>query len=219
MKHAGFVALLRDWRSAGRYDGRVPTASAHSSLTPPRRLWVLVWLLPLLWGTVSYFSLGEPGDEYALFAVSSVAGIWIFAIVEDNGTPRELYPWVLGTGALTIGLLGLLLDLLRVRVRWWLGLWVVVALAFFGTTLANYPSYQRAIAKNGSLGAYIYFSLNAGLTATTLIMLPAAALAAMFRRRPKAGCCRACGYNLTGNTSGICPECGSAACTEPPPPG
>lgn len=24
-------------------------------------------------------------------------------------------------------------------------------------------------------------------------------------------CCRACGYDLTGNLSGRCPECGSAA--------
>ena len=23
------------------------------------------------------------------------------------------------------------------------------------------------------------------------------------------GCCSACGYNLTGNTSGVCPECGT----------
>ena len=31
------------------------------------------------------------------------------------------------------------------------------------------------------------------------------------RRRPrKPGTCHACGYNLTGNTSGVCPECGTA---------
>ena len=28
------------------------------------------------------------------------------------------------------------------------------------------------------------------------------------RRYPK-GHCRSCGYNLTGNTSGVCPECGT----------
>lgn len=27
-------------------------------------------------------------------------------------------------------------------------------------------------------------------------------------RRPPPGHCQACGYNLTGNTSGVCPECG-----------
>jgi hypothetical protein len=29
------------------------------------------------------------------------------------------------------------------------------------------------------------------------------------RFRPKSGHCRTCNYNLTGNTSGICPECGT----------
>lgn len=30
------------------------------------------------------------------------------------------------------------------------------------------------------------------------------------RRRPN-GCCRKCGYDLRGNASGVCPECGAAA--------
>jgi hypothetical protein len=35
---------------------------------------------------------------------------------------------------------------------------------------------------------------------------------AMRRRRLRsAGLCLACGYNLTGNTSGVCPECGKPA--------
>ena len=29
------------------------------------------------------------------------------------------------------------------------------------------------------------------------------------RSKPRAGYCAACGYNLTGNTTGVCPECGS----------
>ncbi|HEY3241813.1 MAG TPA: hypothetical protein VGM03_00550 [Phycisphaerae bacterium] len=28
-------------------------------------------------------------------------------------------------------------------------------------------------------------------------------------RRPKPGHCQRCGYDLTGNTSGVCPECGT----------
>ena len=36
------------------------------------------------------------------------------------------------------------------------------------------------------------------------------------RRRPKPGHCRRCGYNLTGNTSGICPECGEPTATRAP---
>jgi len=29
------------------------------------------------------------------------------------------------------------------------------------------------------------------------------------RKRPQPGHCAQCGYNLTGNVSGICPECGT----------
>ena len=29
------------------------------------------------------------------------------------------------------------------------------------------------------------------------------------RRRMRTGLCQSCGYNLTGNTSGVCPECGT----------
>lgn len=36
-----------------------------------------------------------------------------------------------------------------------------------------------------------------------------AALAHRRARRPKPGTCEKCSYNLTGNTSGVCPECGT----------
>ena len=32
------------------------------------------------------------------------------------------------------------------------------------------------------------------------------------RRRIRPGHCPGCGYDLTGNTSGVCPECGDKAC-------
>jgi hypothetical protein len=48
--------------------------------------------------------------------------------------------------------------------------------------------------------------------AVILISLPL-----FFRRRSHRAdaCCVSCGYNLTGNTSGVCPECGTAV-TSPP---
>jgi hypothetical protein len=36
------------------------------------------------------------------------------------------------------------------------------------------------------------------------------------RRRRLRGCCRRCGYDLTGNVSGRCPECGTAIHAEAP---
>jgi hypothetical protein len=42
-----------------------------------------------------------------------------------------------------------------------------------------------------------------------LIAIPTTILWYRDRRRPK-GCCQGCGYDLTGNLSGICPECGVA---------
>jgi hypothetical protein len=63
--------------------------------------------------------------------------------------------------------------------------------------------------------------------ATLLLAIPAFFLAgatwkSLLRSLPPSnpGLCETCGYNLTGNISGICPECGAAvvrsAATEPP---
>lgn len=43
------------------------------------------------------------------------------------------------------------------------------------------------------------------------ILVAAPTLALWYRdRRPPPGHCQSCGYDLTGNTSGRCPECGEA---------
>jgi hypothetical protein len=41
-----------------------------------------------------------------------------------------------------------------------------------------------------------------------VIAIPTAFLWVRDRRRFPRGHCQACGYNLTGNVSGVCPECG-----------
>lgn len=43
-----------------------------------------------------------------------------------------------------------------------------------------------------------------------LVAVPTAYLFWHDRRHPTSGHCRNCGYNLTANTSGVCPECGTA---------
>jgi hypothetical protein len=42
-----------------------------------------------------------------------------------------------------------------------------------------------------------------------LAVLPACWTFLRLRRRRRLGCCPVCDYNLTGNTSGVCPECGT----------
>lgn len=52
------------------------------------------------------------------------------------------------------------------------------------------------------------------LSVVTLLLAawPLCAFANRFRRRPDdAGHCSGCGYDLTGNVSGVCPECGRTA--------
>ena len=41
-----------------------------------------------------------------------------------------------------------------------------------------------------------------------LVAIPTAVLCWRDRHRPPPGHCQRCGYNLTGNVSGRCPECG-----------
>ena len=41
-----------------------------------------------------------------------------------------------------------------------------------------------------------------------LLALPTALLFWLDRRKPRPGFCATCGYDLTGNVSGVCPECG-----------
>jgi len=47
------------------------------------------------------------------------------------------------------------------------------------------------------------------LPAVFLIWFSPAILRWFRGRKPLPGHCRSCGYDLTGNTSGVCPECGS----------
>jgi hypothetical protein len=52
-----------------------------------------------------------------------------------------------------------------------------------------------------------------------LVAAPTAFLWWRDRRRIPPGHCRKCGYDLTGNVSGVCPECGEKAVTPSPPEG
>jgi hypothetical protein len=77
------------------------------------------------------------------------------------------------------------------------------------------PSVLR---KHSVLGCYLHCAISPNIEFTVhcpfwLAALPTAVctfvLWPQFRWRSKPGHCPTCHYNLTGNTSGICPECGT----------
>ncbi len=63
-------------------------------------------------------------------------------------------------------------------------------------------------------GGYRYPGLSGAVVPIWMLLLPAALVTAWLcrtDRRPKTGCAK-CGYNQTGNVSGVCPECGETIC-------
>jgi hypothetical protein len=54
-------------------------------------------------------------------------------------------------------------------------------------------------------GVWVHWSLWQPLVVLAVISV---LLFRLDRRRPKPGHCKSCGYNLTGNVSGVCSECG-----------
>jgi hypothetical protein len=57
------------------------------------------------------------------------------------------------------------------------------------------------------LGCLLGWNLPFVVAVAVVVMLP--------RRYRKPGHCTRCGYNLTGNVSGVCPECGLAIALKP----
>jgi hypothetical protein len=179
-------------------------------LDRPRRRWFFRIILPLVFALFAYGGYRNPGDEYGLCGVGAIAGFWFIMLFGDHGSIEQIVTRAIIVGVITMFALGWLLDALRVRRRWCLPLWLVTAATICYTSIASYPSYDRAMSKNGSIWSYLFFSANFGLLISVLF---AAAVAAPWRfvqwwRRPRPGCCQGCGYDLTGNVSGRCPECG-----------
>ena len=63
----------------------------------------------------------------------------------------------------------------------------------------------RQVARNWAVFAFL----------SAMLLVPGRMRLARQHRRTKAGLCTRCGYNLTGNTSGICPECGTPVAKAP----
>jgi hypothetical protein len=69
-----------------------------------------------------------------------------------------------------------------------------------------WPQY---FSHNGTLTHRSVLQFPMGVVGLPLLLLSGLIGWRQWKHRPKAGHCPACRYNLTGNTSGRCPECGS----------
>jgi len=83
----------------------------------------------------------------------------------------------------------------------------MLMLAGVGLALVAYVAYElEQFYPSGTRNAW-NFTMPLWLIVIAFCVLGAMMMAAATRRRPP-GCCVQCGYDLTGNESGRCPECG-----------
>ena len=130
------------------------------------------WLLAVIWAAISWFSFYHPGDEYGVWAMGSLPGLWMVFLRANQGDIHEFLLPVLGAGAVTILFLGLILDLLRVSRRWFFVSWPCVAVGLFigVLALADRP-LQRASTPTEGLLLYSLGAINVGLWLTIIITL------------------------------------------------
>jgi hypothetical protein len=123
--------------------------------------------LPAIWLSATLVSWKYPGDEYLMFVViSGLPGVWLGPLFGPLRLPDAL-PVLLAAGLMTLMLLGWLMDGLRVRRALWLSLLIVGVPAL--VLYAVYPDYQRAMAKNGSLLAYVSAGTNLSLYVASIV--------------------------------------------------
>lgn len=87
--------------------------------------------------------------------------------------------------------------------------WVIVGIC--GGLKAAVPSYGYFTHINGYYPSYIAplrFVTSLGII-VALIAIPVSMLLYPLPGAPRPNHCSHCGYNLTGNVSGVCPECGA----------
>lgn len=133
--------------------------------------WFYLLGVPLGWAGVSLLHFRWPGDEYAMWAISSMAGVWVLLFAPNVGDIHQW--WVRGAvalvGFLVMGGAGWLVYWLKVRVRIWLAVWLSSVVGWLGFMLMQYPSIERALAKNGSWAAYLCTAILMAVNSATIL--------------------------------------------------
>lgn len=131
--------------------------------------WIYVAAFPAAWFVAARYSIHHPGDEYAMAVVGLVPLCgWAAHLIGHHGEPMKGIAIFSLAGLVPAAMYGWAMD--RARVKWWVFL-SLVTIGIVGLTvleLSQYPSYQRAMSKNGSLTAYT--------SAAALLTLPLAAI-------------------------------------------
>lgn len=136
--------------------------------------------------------------------------------------PRPRRTWVsrlaIASGVLATLALTALWGVSYALMIGWQGKSISVAVAFGRLRIWRWsPNYPSGLIADGASATM------AGWFLPQIVVLPIWLFALLFlvltihlirrsRRRFPAGCCAKCGYDLTGNMSGVCPECGAAVC-------
>ena len=103
---------------------------------------------------------------------------------------------------------------------WWYGQWVVARTQTHDIRLlSNHGGFAlQRVGPPGPTGVRIayhaLFSMHYSAVVIMLLAVPTARTVVrrlLASRRRRAGVCETCGYDLRGNVSGVCPECGKEA--------
>lgn len=131
---------------------------------PSRSRWFYRFTIPWIWLAVALVSWRYPGDEYAMFGVANgLPSAWISVWLGISGEPDDVIPIMIACSLFSMVLISWAMD--RLRLPWWLVIpgWMIAAIVLFQMAYGSFESHARAIAKNGSLTAYVSASSNLGL--------------------------------------------------------
>ncbi|MHC4476209.1 MAG: hypothetical protein ACYTEL_11215 [Planctomycetota bacterium] len=119
-----------------------------------------LWLLPGIWAPCSIFHFFHPGDEYAMWAYSAIAGSWIVYIGPFDEIDNLLVPIsVAAAGALVMAVVGFVMDRMRVNRTLWTVLFAVAAVAVFIKLMPAFGSIERVLARNGFMMPYVFSAI------------------------------------------------------------
>jgi hypothetical protein len=146
--------------------------------------WFFLLLVPLAWGGCSLVHFRHPGDEYAMYFISSLAGSWFCFFIQIGDIHQWWIPWsiaMMGAGVMA----GAGWALVRLGAqRWlWVALFGTSAAVVLALSLSQFPSLERTVAKNGSLLAYGCSAALLGSSVASVLSLGMAPLVRWYARR------------------------------------